>query len=105
MRNSRRLDGEPTWWQLAGYGLPALPLALLSLPFYVIVPSHYATLGVPIAVVGQVLLAIRLFDAFSDPIAGHLSDRTRSRFVAPQTLVRRRYASDGVGGRHALHAA
>ncbi len=73
-------SGEPSWSQLAAYGLPALPLALLALPFYVIVPSHYATLGVPIALVGQVLLAVRLFDAFSDPIAGHLSDRTRSRF-------------------------
>ncbi len=84
MRNSagggRGPEREPGWLQLAAYGLPALPLALLALPFYVIVPSHYATLGVPIAVVGQVLLAVRLFDAFSDPIAGHLSDRTQSRF-------------------------
>ncbi len=80
MRSDARRAGEPSWLQLAAYGLPALPLALLALPFYVIVPSHYATLGVPIALVGQVLLAVRLFDAFSDPIAGHLSDRTRSRF-------------------------
>ncbi len=80
MRSDVRGAGEPGWLQLAAYGLPALPLALLALPFYVIVPSHYATLGVPIALVGQVLLAVRLFDAFSDPIAGHLSDRTRSRF-------------------------
>lgn len=71
---------EPGWLQLVCYALPALPLALLTLPFYVIVPSYYTGIGVPIAVVGQILLAVRLFDAFSDPIAGYLSDRTRSRF-------------------------
>lgn len=71
---------EPAWRHLLAYGLPALPLALLTLPFYVIVPSYYANAGLPIALVGQILLAIRLFDAITDPLAGHLSDRTRSRF-------------------------
>ncbi len=71
---------EPRWLELLAYALPALPLALLTLPFYVIVPSYYTNAGVPIATVGAVLLIIRLFDAFSDPIAGYLSDRTRSRF-------------------------
>ena len=71
---------EPRWYELVCYGLPALPLALLTLPFYVIVPGYYASVGIPIALVGHILLAVRLFDAFSDPIAGYLSDRTKSRF-------------------------
>jgi glycoside/pentoside/hexuronide:cation symporter, GPH family len=71
---------EPRWYELVCYGLPALPLALLTLPFYVIVPSYYASVGIPIALVGNILLVVRLFDAFSDPIAGYLSDRTKSRF-------------------------
>jgi Na+/melibiose symporter-like transporter len=71
---------EPGWPRLLAYGLPALPLALLTLPFYVIVPGYYASAGLSIALVGQILLAIRLFDAFSDPLAGYLSDRTRTRF-------------------------
>jgi Na+/melibiose symporter-like transporter len=71
---------EPRWLHLLCYGLPALPLALLTLPFYVIVPSYYTQIGVPIVVVGQILLTVRLFDAFSDPVAGYLSDRTTSRF-------------------------
>jgi len=71
---------EPGWHELLFYGLPALPLALLTLPFYVIVPSYYASIGLPIAVVGNILLVVRLFDAFSDPIAGYLSDRTVNRF-------------------------
>jgi Na+/melibiose symporter-like transporter len=56
---------EPGWHELLFYGLPALPLALLTLPFYVIVPSYYASIGLPIAVVGNILLVVRLFDAFS----------------------------------------
>jgi glycoside/pentoside/hexuronide:cation symporter, GPH family len=71
---------EPKWHELAFYGLPALPLALLTLPFYVIVPSYYASIGVPIALVGNILLAVRLFDAFTDPLAGYFSDKTQSRF-------------------------
>lgn len=61
---------------LFAYALPAVPLAALALPLYVIVPTFYAqNLGIPIAVVGSVLLMIRLFDAASDPLIGWLSDR------------------------------
>jgi GPH family glycoside/pentoside/hexuronide:cation symporter len=58
------------------YALPAIPLAALALPLYVIVPTFYAqNLGLPIAAVGTVLLLIRLIDATSDPLIGWLSDR------------------------------
>ena len=58
------------------YALPALPLAAMALPFYVIVPTFYAeTLGLPATSLGFVLLAIRLFDAVSDPVVGALADR------------------------------
>lgn len=67
--------------QLVAYAGPALPLAALSLPFYVMVPEFYARdLGVPLAVVGAVLFAVRIIDAISDPLAGILADRTSSRF-------------------------
>ncbi len=45
---------EPPWRHLLAYALPALPLALLTLPFYVIVPSAYVNAGLPIALVGQI---------------------------------------------------
>ena len=61
---------------LACYALPAIPLAALALPLYVIVPTFYAqNMGLPIAAVGTVLLLIRLFDAASDPLIGWLCDR------------------------------
>ncbi|CAN7327025.1 MFS transporter [Aminobacter sp. LjRoot7] len=58
------------------YALPAIPLAAVALPLYVIVPTFYAqNLGVPIAAVGTVLLLIRLLDAACDPLIGWLCDQ------------------------------
>jgi glycoside/pentoside/hexuronide:cation symporter, GPH family len=75
------MNREPTIRHLAAYALPALPLAALTLPFYVMVPEFYARdLGLPLAAVGYVLLLVRLVDAISDPVAGWLADRTKSRF-------------------------
>ena len=61
---------------LIAYGLFALPLSLLALPVYVQVPQLYAGhLGMPLALVGTILLAARLLDAFADPLIGHWMDR------------------------------
>ncbi|MCA0257479.1 MAG: MFS transporter [Proteobacteria bacterium] len=58
------------------YALPAVPLAAMALPFYVMVPTFYAeTMGISAAGLGLVLLVIRLFDAVSDPLVGLLADR------------------------------
>ncbi|NVP57696.1 MFS transporter [Mycoplana rhizolycopersici] len=62
------------------YALPALPLAALALPLYVIVPTFYSeAIGLPVAAVGTVLLAIRVLDAATDPLFGWLADRWRGR--------------------------
>lgn len=67
--------------RLALYALPAVPLAALTLPLYIIVPTFYSeTLGVPLAAVGLALLLVRLVDAVTDPFIGWLSDRWRPRF-------------------------
>ncbi|WP_343036024.1 MFS transporter [Hongsoonwoonella zoysiae] len=58
------------------YGAPALPLAVLTLPLYVYLPTFYAeTIGMPLALVGNLLLVVRLVDAVSDPVVGVLADR------------------------------
>ena len=68
-------------WRLALYGLPGLPLAAVTLPVYVHVPTFYAVdMGLGFAAVGAVLLAARIWDTVSDPLIGYLSDRTESRF-------------------------
>jgi GPH family glycoside/pentoside/hexuronide:cation symporter len=62
------------------YGLLGLPLAFAALPLYVFVPNHYAReFGVPLAALGLVLLAARLFDAFIDPFIGRWVDRLFAR--------------------------
>jgi GPH family glycoside/pentoside/hexuronide:cation symporter len=72
---------SPTRGMLAAYALPAAPLAILTLPLYVLVPSFYAReLLLPIAAVGQALLLVRIVDALSDPMVGVFADRYRPAF-------------------------
>lgn len=62
------------------YGLLGLPLAFVALPLYVILPNYYAKeFGVPLAILGAILLGARLFDAFIDPLLGKLSDHLFKR--------------------------
>ena len=62
------------------YGFMGLPLAFVAPPLYVILPNHYAReFGVPLATLGAVLLAARLFDAVIDPLIGRWCDRLFSR--------------------------
>ena len=58
------------------YGALAMPLAVLSLPAYVFLPTVYAKdMGLGLAAVGTILLLARLVDVLSDPIVGWISDR------------------------------
>lgn len=73
---------------LWAYAALALPLAMAALPVYVHVPKLYADdLGLPLALVGAILLGARLLDAVQDPLLGWWSDRagasggSRRRFV------------------------
>lgn len=76
-----RADAAP--WR---YGLLGLPLAFVALPLYVHLPHVYASrYGMPLATLGAVLLLARLFDAVSDPLLGHWSDRLATR--SPRRLL------------------
>ena len=62
------------------YGLMGLPLAFVALPLYVILPNYYArAFGMPLALLGAILLGARLFDALTDPLLGRLSDHLFAR--------------------------
>ena len=68
------------WRGGSRYGALGLPLAFVALPLYVVLPNHYAgTLGVPLALLGIVLLAARLLDAIADPLIGRWADRLFAR--------------------------
>ena len=65
---------------LFAYALFGMPLAMAALPLYVHLPQYYAgELGVPLALLGFLLLALRLVDAVVDPLLGLWSDGVRSR--------------------------
>jgi GPH family glycoside/pentoside/hexuronide:cation symporter len=69
-----------TWREGWRYGLMGFPLAFVALPLYVVLPNYYArAFGVPLAILGAVLLGSRLFDAFIDPLIGRWSDRLFAR--------------------------
>ncbi len=62
---------------LAGYALPAFALAALYLPLFTyLTPFYSEERGIDLAALGAAWIGIRLFDAFSDPAIGWLSDRT-----------------------------
>ena len=80
-------SSAPGWahrWQSGlSYGAPGFPLAFVALPLYVVLPNHYAReFGVPLALLGAVLLAARLFDAVVDPLIGRWADRLLDRSAA-----------------------
>ena len=65
---------------LAAYGLFGMPLAMAALPLYVHLPKFYGDhLGVNLALLGSLLLALRLADGVLDPMLGVLSDRGGAR--------------------------
>jgi Na+/melibiose symporter-like transporter len=72
------------WRTGLAYGGLAAPLAFASLPLYVNLPYHYASVaGAPLAGLGAVLLATRAFDALVDPAIGRQADRLLARGARP----------------------
>ena len=76
------------WIKGAAYGGLGLPLAFVALPLYVVLPNHYAVqYGIPLAVLGAVLLGARLLDAVADPLIGRWADKVFSRSARNAWLV------------------
>lgn len=66
---------------LLAYSGPAVPISMLTMPLIMFVPTFYAQeLGLGLATVGLVFFLARAWDGLIDPLAGHLSDRTLSRW-------------------------
>lgn len=84
MANSPRhehADAAVNTGTLAAYGALAFPLAAGFIALQVIVPTFYAqALGLSLTAVGGILLLARLWDMFTDPLIGYLSDHTQTRW-------------------------
>lgn len=70
-----------TWRERIAYGVggTAMGFGVMGLKVLAI-PVYQMTLKVDPALLGLMLAIPRFWDAFTDPLMGHLSDRTRSRF-------------------------
>jgi GPH family glycoside/pentoside/hexuronide:cation symporter len=70
-----------SWGTVFAYGAPGVAIGYMNLMLSLYV-MKFATdvLLIAPAVMGVIFMVSRIWDAISDPIAGYLSDRTRSRF-------------------------
>ena len=66
--------------RLSLYAAVSSPLTVIGLPLAVYIPPLYGELGLDLGLMGLVLMLARFSDVITDPIIGHLSDRTRGRF-------------------------
>lgn len=63
------------------YNAPQLVTAAMAIPLLVHMTKFYVdVVMVPAGVLGLSVAVARAFDAITDPLMGHLSDRTRTRF-------------------------
>ena len=66
---------------LLSYGLLTMPIAMAGLAMLTYLPTFYAVdMGLGLTAVGVAAVIGRLLDVFTDPLIGHLSDQTRTRF-------------------------
>lgn len=64
---------------IACYSLPDFAYRIASYPLIAVIPTFYAAhTSVSLAMIGTILFTSRLFDAITDPLVGHWSDRTVS---------------------------
>lgn len=72
-----------SFWQLLCYGVLTTPLAMGGLALVIFIPTFYAVdMGLGLAAVGAVFVFGRIFDVITDPLVGHFSDQTKSKFDA-----------------------
>ena len=70
-----------SWVTRFSYAFPAMALAVIGIPVYVYLPKFYSdTMGISISTVGMLLMAVRIFDALTDPVIGYASDKISTRF-------------------------
>lgn len=80
-RGESRAAGDLGFWRRLAFSSPAFPLSAMLLPVLIYLPDYYARdLGMDLAVLAGVMMAVRLFDLWFDPFLGVAMDKTNSRF-------------------------
>lgn len=79
--NSINAEGHIPFSQLAAYGAGGIiPIALFNVAGILVGLMGNISLGLSAFWLGFILIIPRLWDALSDPIIGHISDNTRTRW-------------------------
>ena len=80
-RRATAAEDRIPWNQLIAYGMGGLiPIALFNIAGQLMGLLGNISLGLSAFWLGTIMIIPRLWDAFSDPIMGHLSDNTRTRW-------------------------
>ena len=80
-RHTTAAEDRVPWNQLIAYGMGGLiPIALFNIAGQLMGLLGNISLGLSAFWLGTIMIIPRLWDAFSDPIIGHLSDNTRTRW-------------------------
>lgn len=75
------LKDRVSWNQLIAYGMGGvIPIALFNIAGQLMSLLGNISLGLSAVWLGLIMAAPRLWEAFSDPIVGHLSDNARTRW-------------------------
>jgi len=79
--HSTTAEDRVPWNQLIAFGLGGLiPIALFNIVLQLVPLLGNISLGISAVWLGVILVLPRLWEALSDPVVGHLSDNTRSRW-------------------------
>ena len=80
-RHATAAEDRIPWSQLIAYGMGGLiPIALFNIAGQLMGLLGNISLGLSAFWLGTIMIVPRLWDAISDPIIGHLSDNTRTRW-------------------------
>jgi Na+/melibiose symporter-like transporter len=71
---------RPSSREIRGYALGAVPGGIGALAFSYLVFYYNQVLGIPASLIGLAAVLVSAFDAVTDPVAGAISDRTRTRW-------------------------
>src|SRR4051812_43039219 len=80
-RHTTAADERVPWNQLIAYGMGGvIPIALFNIAGQLMSLLGNISLGLQPFILGAIMVVPRLWEALSDPIIGHVSDNTRTRW-------------------------
>lgn len=81
MNSTNQAPPTPSPMARVAIATASVPMAMLTLPLVVNVPEFFGNaLGLNLALVGTIFMAVRIFDIIVDPVLGVAMDSTRTRW-------------------------